>query len=217
MSFCGAASSSECRGLLLREHQCDRCLPARLCSCRGHVLSIIHGVCMTVRHDLRSTPGNTELLLFRCLVHPAVVSSCSRISSSSRGKTSTSSSSSLLQQHYVPLLAARARRLLADLASVARPLTLQGPRSAAAAAAAETEDPVWVKSLAADQPRAWATATEAPADDANCAQFPGCAPGSCVSTDAGFKCTSCQGSLFVSKAEGTCGKHTGSSVCFCVS
>jgi hypothetical protein len=157
---------------------------------------------------------STKLLLFRCSVH-AAVSSWSRISSSSRSRGSTVNSSSIssssLQQHSVPTLTARARRLLAELASVAQPLTLQP--SSAAAQTAETADSVWVKSLTGDEPRAWATATEAPADDANCAQFPGCAPGSCVSTDTGFKCISCQGSLFVSKADGFCGERTGPAVC----
>jgi hypothetical protein len=72
--------------------------------------------------------------------------------------------------------------------------------------AADREDE-WVQSLSLleDLP-AWATADHSVTamSDSDC---PGCNPGACNSTAQGFVCSACAGSLFVSKADGSCGEY----------
>lgn len=110
-----------------------------------------------------------------------------------------SSSSELAGQAHLPGW----RRLLSE----AQPSTSNSSSNPDEDPAAEKEDE-WVQSLSQlEQLPAWATAradhSVTAMSDGDC---PGCNPGACSSTAQGFVCSACAGSLFVSRADGSCGK-----------
>lgn len=76
------------------------------------------------------------------------------------------------------------------------------------------EEDGWVQSLQQQALPAWARASNLikPAADGQC---PGCVAGSCFDTDQGPRCTSCLGSLFVFRSDGTCGESALSNMAMC--
>lgn len=115
------------------------------------------------------------------------------------------------QVHHAAAAAASGTRKLLQEAGAPQPhLTTSSSSVTASAAAApadttdaEGSDSDWVPSLLLKPPSWVKAASTVVAMDVNC---PGCVSGYCFNTDQGYRCTSCEGSLFVSRSDGTCGE-----------